>query len=77
MELSQNTKAEKVYLRALKNICKMLRDNPMGEINLYPVELLSVLCGGAKRDPDGMEYLKYFLVNAIEEIRKEETNQNE
>lgn len=76
MNLPQNTKAEEVYLRALKNICRMLRENPMGEIELYPKGMLKILVGGDKRDPEGIEYLNYFLFNAIKEI-KNEVEQNE
>lgn len=77
MDLPQNTKAEKLYLRALTDICKLLRENPMADIGLYPDGLINILPNGSNRDPNGTEYLTYFLTRAAKEIKAEETNTNE
>ena len=47
------TKREILLYRALEIVCKMLRENPMGDIGLYPPGMIKLLPGGEKRDPDG------------------------
>lgn len=69
------SKREKLMYRALEIIAKMLRKNPMGDLSLYPPDLISLLPGGEKRDPKGEEYISYFLSCAALEIKKEEESE--
>lgn len=62
---------EKIMFRALKIIGKMLRRNPMGDLDMYPAGLIKVLAGGEGRDPDGEEYVTYFINKATRELRDE------
>ncbi len=61
-----------ILYRALEIVGKMLRDNSMGDIGMYPPNMIRLLSNGLKRDPEGKEYVLYFLSCAIEELRKEE-----
>lgn len=62
---------EKIMFRALKIIGKMLRRNPMGDLDMYPADLMKVLVGGENRDPNGEEYVTYFINKAAKELREE------
>lgn len=42
------SKREKLMYRALEIIAKMLRKNPMGDLSLYPLDLISLLPGGGR-----------------------------
>lgn len=74
MKISQSIKdsfstREKVMYHALEIVGKMLRQNPMGD--LYPMKILTeVMPGGIERDPDGEEYISYFLTRSVSELRK-------
>ncbi len=65
------TKREILLYRALEIVCKMLRENPMGDIGLYPPGMIKLLLGGEKRDPDGKEYINYFLIAATMKLQEE------
>lgn len=65
------TKREMLLYRALEIVCKMLRENPMGDIGLYPPGMIKLLPGGEKRDPDGKEYINYFLIAATMKLHEE------
>lgn len=65
----------KIIRRALQNICKFLRNNPPGDLSAYPPEMIQCLIGGSS-DPDGIKYLNYFLMEAYQEINKEESEKN-
>lgn len=65
------TKKEILLYRALEIVCKMLRENPMGDIGLYPPGMIKLLPGGEKRDPDGKEYINYFLIAATMKLQEE------
>lgn len=65
------TKREILLYRALEIVCKMLRENPMGDIGLYPPGMIKLLPGGEKRDPDGKEYINYFLIAAAMKLQEE------
>lgn len=55
----------------LEIVGKMLRQNPMGDLDLYPMKILTeVMPGGIKRDPDGEEYISYFLTRSVSELRE-------
>ena len=76
MKISQSIKdsfssREKVMYHALEIVGKMLRQNPMGDLDLYPMKILTeVMPGGIKRDPDGEEYISYFLTRSVNELRE-------
>lgn len=56
---------------ALEIVGKMLRQNPMGDLDLYPMKILTeVMHGGIERDPDGEEYISYFLTRSVSELRE-------
>ena len=62
---------EKVMYHALEIVGKMLRQNPMGDLDLYPMKILAeVMPGGIERDPDGEEYISYFLTRSVSELRE-------
>lgn len=79
MKISQSIKdsfslREKVMYHALEIVGKMLRQNPMGDLDLYPMKILTeVMPGGIKRDPDGEEYISYFLTRSVSELREKGT----
>lgn len=50
---------------ALNKIGKLMRDNPPGNLDAYPPKLINCLVGGLKRDPEGKEFVKYFLDQAL------------
>lgn len=64
------TKREILLYRALEIVCKMLRENPMSDIGLYPPGMIKLLPGGEKRDPDGKEYINYFLIAATKKLQE-------
>ncbi len=76
MKISQSIKdsfspREKVMYHALEIVGKMLRQNPMGDLDLYPMKILTeVMPGGIERDPDGEEYISYFLTKSVSELRE-------
>lgn len=76
MNISQSIKdsfspREKVMYHALEIVGKMLRQNPMGDLDLYPMKILTeVMPGGIERDPDGEEYISYFLNESAKDLKK-------
>lgn len=72
--MQELTRREKILFHALKIVCKMLRDNPMGDLSSYPVGLYKCLIGGASRDPEGKEYFDYFYNLGKEMVKLEEEN---
>ena len=76
MNISEETKStfsvrEMLMFRALEIAGKMLRKNPMGDLDLYPIELYRILACGSNRDPEGEEYVSYFLNAAAKELKEE------
>jgi len=65
---------ERVLYRALKRCCQYMRKNPPGDLdNLLEQDgMINILAGGGQRDPEGMEWVQYWLDLAIREIREEE-----
>lgn len=64
----------KILKRALFKMGKYCRQNPPLEIdNLLDDEmsLLKILCGGKERDPEGKEYVYYFVGLATKELEEE------
>lgn len=72
-EKIKETFSEREWLmyRALEIVGRMLRENPMGDISVYPPEIMGIVVGGEKRDPNGKEYIDYFLNCATRELLKE------
>lgn len=63
-----------ILKRALGIACKMLRENPPGQLELYPEKMIPLLIGGNERDPEGKEYVNYFVKEAIKENLKNGKN---
>lgn len=55
--------------RALAKMGKFIRENPPGELP-DDIEMISLFAGGLDRDPNGYEFLNYFLSKAKEDIDK-------
>ncbi len=68
------TRTEKLLWKALKIVCKLLRQNPMADLDRYPKGLIFAIPGGD--DPEGEKYLQYFVNAAKEELDYEEGNGN-
>lgn len=76
MNISEEIKStfsvrEMLMFRALEIVGRMLRENPMGDLSEYPIELYKILTGGTNRDPEGKEYVSYFLNAAAKELKEE------
>lgn len=56
--------------RALAKMGKFIRENPPGCLP-DDIEILSLFIGGENRDPEGYEFLNYFLSKAKEDMDKE------
>lgn len=67
------TDSERVIIlqTALRKACKLLRDNPPGDLGAYPDGLIEQALIGGADDPEGMRYVNYFLKQALKEIGKE------
>lgn len=63
------TDSERVVLlkRALQMAGKFLRQNPAGDLSLYPQDMIYKALMGGQDDPEGERYVSYFLTKAIEE----------
>lgn len=61
------TDSEKLVIvqRALKLACKFLRDNPPGDLSLYPDIDYIAACMGAASDPEGKNWQILFLRKAM------------
>lgn len=58
-------KTVKILITALKKACKFIRENPPADIEAYNSEnLFKALIAGAD-EPDGEEYIYYFLDQAL------------
>lgn len=60
----------KITYDALRMACKFMRDNPPGDLDMYREYpgLMACLAGGGKRDPEGKEYVNYFLNQAMKKM---------
>ena len=58
-----------IVSRALRIACKWIRKNPPGDLDLYDIEQIRALTN-AEKDPDGENFLQYFLMKAMEEIKE-------
>lgn len=73
------TDSERVVLlkRALQMAGKFLRENPAGDLNLYPPRMIQEALLGGQNDPEGDRYVSYFLRCAIEEQIENKLNGKE
>lgn len=70
-------RGEKAYRRALEKASLFLRNHPPGDAcEMGNIEILSIVSGGANRDPEGKEWTTYFLGQAINELMHEEGENN-
>lgn len=56
--------------RALAKMGKFIRENPPGELP-DDIKMISLFIGGEERDPEGYEFLNYFLSEAKKDMDKE------
>lgn len=63
---------ERVLYKALKKCCQYMRKNPPGDLdNLLEQDgMINILAGGGQRDPEGMEWVRYWLDLAVREEEK-------
>ena len=52
--------------------CRNVAANPSLETYFHDMELFKVLAGGGERDPEGKEFVYYFVDKAIKELGLEE-----
>ena len=70
-------RGEKAYKRALEKASLLLRNHPPYDVGeMGNAEILSIVAGGANRDPEGREWAIYFLSQAINELMCEEGRNN-
>ena len=70
-------RGEKAYRRALEKASLFLRNHPPGDAcEMGNIEILGIVSGGANRDPEGKEWITYFLGQAINELMREEGENN-
>lgn len=60
----------KIVSRALRIACKWIRENPPGDLDLYNIDQIRALTN-AEKDPNGENFIQYFLMKAVEEIKEE------
>lgn len=67
--MEPSTETNIILFTALQKMAEWIRNNPPGDLDQYLKEpaLFSILAGGKERDPEGAEYVSYF----INEARKE------
>ena len=70
-------RGEKAYRRALEKASLFLRNHPPYDTcEAGNTEILSIVVNGANRDPEGKEWITYFLSQAINELTSEEGENN-
>ena len=52
--------------------CRNIAANPSLDTYFNDMELLQILIGGNDRDPEGKEFVYYFVNKALQELDKEE-----
>lgn len=61
----------KILKNALSKMGNFIRNNPPLDLNAFnDLQLMSILAGGLERDPQGKEYVHYFINKAIKEENK-------
>ena len=70
-------RGEKAYRRALEKAGLFLRNHPPYDTcEAGNIEILSIVAHGNNRDPEGKEWTTYFLSQAINELTREEEENN-
>ena len=70
-------RGEKAYRRALEKASLFLRNHPPYDTcEAGNTEILSIVTKGGNRDPEGKEWTTYFLAQAINELMREEGENN-
>ena len=70
-------RGEKAYRRALEKASLFLRNHPPYDTcEAGNTEILSIVIKGSNRDPEGKEWTTYFLAQAINELMREEGENN-
>lgn len=70
-------RGEKTYKRALEKASLFLRNHPSeNDYEIDNAEILNIVSGGTDRDPEGREWAIYFLSQAINELMREEGENN-
>jgi hypothetical protein len=61
-----------VIREAVYQMAKVLRKYPPMEMDWFyeDMQRLSILAGGTERDPEGKEWVNYFLNSAYQELRE-------
>lgn len=57
-----------VLFEALQRACQFIREKPPTEYPFEDVDMLMILVNGMQRDPQGKEYMAYFIDKAKEEL---------
>lgn len=60
-----------LIFKAFKKVGKFLREHPPAD-TCYSTEFIAMVAGGMNRDPEGEEWLCYFLNQVIEEEKLKE-----
>ena len=70
-------RGKKAYRRALEKASLFLRNHPPCDAcEMGNIEILGIVANGANRDPEGKEWTTYFLTQAINELMREERENN-
>ena len=67
------TNAERILVlkKALEMTAKVIRDNPPEmDWHLADSQRMKILAGGANRDPEGAEYVNYFIAQAYQDLKE-------
>lgn len=64
----------KILKKAIFEMGKFIRQNPPALLDgfLEDIQLTQTLVGGANRDPEGKEYVYYFIDKAVKELKQKE-----
>lgn len=62
--MSEKEKLE-IVMKALRMACKFMRENPPGDIDAYPIDMIQNVLVGGTDDPEGKKYMRYFLYQAM------------
>ena len=62
-----------ILFNAFQMMAEWIRKNPPADLDSFfkDPELFSILVGGSERDPQGYEYMKYFLQKAQEKNKED------
>lgn len=62
-----------ILYAALQEICSVFRRNPPASLEWFSEDMkrMQILQGGIHRDPQGQEWMAYFVQQAVEKCGKE------